>query len=105
MLCKGSHARDYTQSVTIVTMDAPSAVANNELARSQAEVAALTADGVFELAARFPAVAVPCWVSEEVGDVVGVVDVADVVVLCLGVPATMSSGVTSESASLEFWYT
>ncbi len=61
MICKGSQEkRGYYQSVTIAITDAPSAVASNELARFQREVAALAAaDGVFELAARFPAVGVP----------------------------------------------
>lgn len=60
MLCKGSRQkRGYTQSVAIVIMDAPSAVVSSKLLCSQSKAAALEAAGVFELAARFPAVGVP----------------------------------------------
>lgn len=51
--------RGYTQSVASVITDAPSAVVRSKPPCSQIKVVALEAAGVFELAARFPAVGVP----------------------------------------------
>lgn len=60
MLCEGSCQKGgYTQSVAIVITDAPSAVVSSKLPCSQTKAVALEAAGVFELAARFPAVGVP----------------------------------------------